>query len=693
MSGTETLWATPAVQAIAWALVHFLWQGALVGLATAGTLSLLKKSSAAVRYAVTAGALLLMVALPVATAVRLASSPATATAFDGSPFLGLTSLSSPGVGGVEGAGEEGRGDEGQSSALPWIFGLWLAGVALLSIYHLGGFLQTRRLKRSGHRLGGDLESTVRSLARRLGIARAVKLLESAAVPVPVVIGWLRPVILVPASALAGLSPHQLEAVLAHELAHVRRHDYLINLLQAAAETLLFYHPAVWWVSSQMRRERENCCDDLAVAISGDRLGYARALADLERLRTPSPRLAMAADGGSLLDRIRRLVGAPAPRSPRSWLAGVVALSLLPAGLTFNYARGADPEDPVDTASTANSASTASTAAPESSAGKSAGEEKHAAAESRQGTWSAERKGDKVDLEMSMSWGGGHHRWSMGETYDAKDLPGIAAGSDVHFEMRRDAGTFRFEGKFKGDQGTGFFTFAGNPGYVRDMAALGYKVTEDRLLEMATHDVSLSFVREIHDLGYRDAALDKLVEFRIHGVSPQFIRELKALGYGNLAADKLVEFRIHGVSPEFVRGMAADGYKNVPADQLVEFRIHGVSPEFVHGLAADGYRDLAADKLVEFRIHGVSPEFIHGLAADGYRGLAADELVQFRIHGVSPGFVKELSDAGYPSVPADQLVQFRIHGVNGEFIKQAVGRYGKLSADELVQLKIRGRLDR
>src|SRR6478736_6154846 len=111
MSGTETLLAAPAVQAIAWALVHFLWQGALVGLATAGTLSLLKKSSAAVRYAVAAGALLLMVALPVATATRLAGAPATA--FAGSP-LGQTSPSSPGVGGVEGAGEEGRGDEGLS---------------------------------------------------------------------------------------------------------------------------------------------------------------------------------------------------------------------------------------------------------------------------------------------------------------------------------------------------------------------------------------------------------------------------------------------------------------------------------------------------------------------------------------------------------------------------------------------------
>ena len=186
----------------------------------------------------------------------------------------------------------------------------------------------------------ELQALARDLGRRLGIGRAVALLESSAISVPMVVGWLRPVVLVPASALAGLPPRQLAAILAHELAHVRRHDYLVNLLQAAVETLLFYHPAVWWVSAQVRRERENCCDDLAVAVCGDRLGYARALADLEGLRAPASPLVLAASGGSLVERIRRLVGAPVHRPRRSWMAGVLALSLLPlAGLGISHASG------------------------------------------------------------------------------------------------------------------------------------------------------------------------------------------------------------------------------------------------------------------------------------------------------------------------------------------------------------------
>jgi TonB family protein len=148
-----------------------------------------------------------------------------------------------------------------------------------------------------------------------------------------VIGWLRPIILLPASALAGLSPVDLDAILAHELAHVRRGDYLVNLIQCVVEVLLFYHPAVWWVSGQIRREREHCCDDLAASLSPDRVTYARALASLEELRGEAPRLAMAAGGADLLQRIRRLVepgSASGPRWSGGFMMSVVLTVLLVA---------------------------------------------------------------------------------------------------------------------------------------------------------------------------------------------------------------------------------------------------------------------------------------------------------------------------------------------------------------------------
>jgi hypothetical protein len=121
------------------------------------------------------------------------------------------------------------------------------------------------------------------------------------------------VILIPAGALINLSAQELEAVLAHELAHIRRFDYVANLLQSAIEALLFYHPAMWWVAKRIRAERENCCDDLAITACGDRVMYARALTALEELRSGYPQFAMAATGGPLLDRVRRLLGKDDPR--------------------------------------------------------------------------------------------------------------------------------------------------------------------------------------------------------------------------------------------------------------------------------------------------------------------------------------------------------------------------------------------
>ena len=166
-----------------------------------------------------------------------------------------------------------------------LVGVWLAGVSLLTVRLLGGWMWVQRMKR--HASTGasrELQGMVVRLSKRLHISRTVRLLQSSAVVVPTVIGCLRPVILFPVSALAGMSPTQIESILAHELAHIRRHDYLVNLLQTLLETLLFYHPAVWWLSRRIRDERENCCDDLAVSLCGDPVAYARALADLEEHR-------------------------------------------------------------------------------------------------------------------------------------------------------------------------------------------------------------------------------------------------------------------------------------------------------------------------------------------------------------------------------------------------------------------------
>src|SRR5215510_4456608 len=333
------------IEVLGWTLIHFTWQGTLVALSLAGVLRMLRGSSTNTRYAATCVALLLMSSLPLFTITIISLSTPGKTASGPPPQFVAQPASEPRPVEIGPTIVPTPTDIASASPrpwlsirpapitplLPWMLLIWLSGVVFFSLRLVGGWLYTQRLKSYGTRpLEEGWEQTLLRLCDQLRAPRPARLLESTLVKVPMVIGWLRPVILLPASALTGLTPQQLEAIIAHELAHIRRHDYLINLLQAVVETLLFYHPAVWWVSRRIRQEREHCCDDLAVAVCGDALTYARALLEMEQLRAAGPQLAMAANGGLLMNRIQRLVGAQPKYANRfsGLFAAVVALTTL-----------------------------------------------------------------------------------------------------------------------------------------------------------------------------------------------------------------------------------------------------------------------------------------------------------------------------------------------------------------------------
>jgi beta-lactamase regulating signal transducer with metallopeptidase domain len=354
MNAIEPLLHQPAAQAVGWALLHFIWQGAVVGVFTSIALLALRRSAADVRYVVATIGMALMLTLPVVTGfqkwqVSRVSSHRDATAVGSSSLDVRTGQSSPNASAQASANPAPAGHDMFAAApavfaqlpriatvsrvepvLPMLFFAWLVGVSALSVRLFTGWWWIQRLRTHGVTpAGNSWQHMAARLARRLHISRTIALLESTLVEVPTVVGWIKPAVLLPASALAGLSPQQLEAILAHELAHVRRHDYVVNLLQTLVETLLFYHPAVWWLSRRIRAERENCCDDLAVSLCGDPVTYASALADLETLRGGTS-LALAASGGSLLYRVRRLLGGPPSHAGRgpAWLAGSAAVMLI-----------------------------------------------------------------------------------------------------------------------------------------------------------------------------------------------------------------------------------------------------------------------------------------------------------------------------------------------------------------------------
>ena len=685
MNAIETLLAKPIFQALGWALVHFIWQGAVVAALYAMTSLFLRRRAANVRYGVACAALALMVMLPPATMFVMsgasirpsydkAESNAVTRATEKKSRRGLelTAQTEPSeqiTARSSGAFEpllsaapvslRQWASERFASFLPWFVAAWFAGVLLLSARFLGGLIVAERLKhREANPLLEQWQGKLSTLARQLRVSRPVRLCESVLVEVPTVIGWMRPVILVPASALTGLSHEQLEALLAHELAHIRRYDYLINLLQTAVETLLFYHPAVWWVSGQIRQEREHCCDDLAVATCGSVLVYARALAGLEQLRSVAPQLAVAANGGSLLHRIQRLIGSPARRSHRfeSGLAGVIALATafcMLAGAETTILSRSIPVDDAQDARARSIEAGASSTRDELTRGQVPNQKP------------PRKPQDNQVQDVS------------DQSRDAQ----VAA----HPIQNGDGETPVDDGEQEQEQESN-----GSQDFIAAIKDLGYAdVSADDLRALRAQAVTPDFIREMNGLMNQRLSFNQLTAFRIHGVTPGFVDELRSLGFTNLSADQLTAFRIHGVTPQFISGWKGAGYTDLSADSLTAFRIHGVTVALVQQMKDLGYDRLSSDQLTALRIHGVTPNFIQAIRTFIRSGISVDDLMSLRIHGVTPEFIKEMEILGYTNLSADQLMSMRIHGVTPGFVQgvQALGY--RPSADELTSMRIHG----
>jgi len=312
------------VMRFGWTLVHFLWQGALIAAVYAALRRFVGGANG--RYLLACAALVAMMAAPVVTWFALGQSdvPPAVVAADRTARVPSTAtpLSFAAVSSVPA--------ERELPWLEWAVTIWLVGASAFSVRLLGGWAMAARLRWTSTRPAPiEWLWAMDGLRARLGLARAVGLRVSAMVELPVTIGAWRPLILVPVGMLTGLPAAQVEVLLVHELAHIRRHDYLVNLLQSLAEALLFYHPAVWWVSGHIRVEREHCCDDAAVA-HGDVLAYVKVLAELAGSR-PIRLPAVAANGGSLADRIARLLG---ERRPATRKRGTVLAAVLLAAATY-----------------------------------------------------------------------------------------------------------------------------------------------------------------------------------------------------------------------------------------------------------------------------------------------------------------------------------------------------------------------
>jgi uncharacterized protein (TIGR03435 family) len=335
---------TTWIELAGWTLLHFLWQGAIVWAIAAAALR--AAAAAQTRHAIACTALAALLAAPLMTAWTLSDRGRAISAIDGLRLSPAPSAMTAGVSSTaavtpalpwnEAAADHSGSPAARRSALSLVVAIWLCGVAVLLARLAVGCWRIRRLRNAAFDDSPSRwQAAADTIARRLHLRRPVFVVDSNRVDTPTVIGWLRPVIVLPLAAMANLAPAQVEAILAHELAHIRRHDFLVNVLQTFAETLLFYHPAVWSISNRIRAEREHCCDDVAVDVCGDPVTYAAALTELAAWSVARRPLALAATSGPLIGRIRRLLASSSDDAPRTssrlLTIGVVLALLLIAG--------------------------------------------------------------------------------------------------------------------------------------------------------------------------------------------------------------------------------------------------------------------------------------------------------------------------------------------------------------------------
>ena len=448
---------------------------------------------------------------------------------------------------------------------------WLVGVCLLALRIAFGLLFLERLRRRNlTALPAAFVERCRTLQQRLGISRVVRYCECRLVSVPAVIGFFRPVVLLPMRALTGLSPMQLEAVIAHELGHIKRFDVAVNFFQVMAETLFFFHPAVWWLNKRIRADREDCCDDLAIAACGERAGLRARAGHHGRL----------ARGAGFCDgRDRRLRG---------------------------RARGA-------------------------AARRQRAECRHASRRSAHGNAGAHRRAvSRSDFPGSLVEPAEARDYFGAEPVLLAQADAKPAPAPKSQPARREAGAASKPSPAAKPRTRSSHQLreSASPrnSYIAQMKAAGYDDLDvDDLIAMRVHEVTPEYIEAIRDMGF-SVDPDEVVAMKVHDITPEYVRDIRALGF-KPDADEIIAMKVHDITPDYVQKMRALGFE-ADADELIALKVHDVTAEYRDALAAAGYK-LDAEEIIHAKVMDITPEFIAQVRAHGFKDLSMEQLIQLK----------------------------------------------------------------
>ena len=674
-------WLAPDVlRNLGLALSHFVWQGAAIAALAAAAIALARKASA--RYAIGVAALALMLAAPVITFFALDGSTATprtssdvSLAVVGNTAAKLTTHHTGLVPPAEPTVPV------NVTAMNWLVTLWFAGVLLFSLRTAGGFFVVARLRRrDSHPVTAELLALCRDLRQRLGITRAVRFCESLHLDAPAVLGWFRPIVFLPVSTLTGLTETQLRAVIAHELAHIRRFDAFVNVFQVAVETLLFYHPAVWWLNKRIRAERENCCDDVALSVCGNPADYARALALMEEWRV-APSLVMAANRGPLASRVARLLGLDEKESGLR-NAGVafgilcVATAMMAANALFGIVRPVSARSLFSLQKPAVEVSSGepviTITAPRATA-QAKPAQKAAPAQTAQPEQPA-AKPSYIDSLKAEGF----------ENLSADDLIAMKVQGITSQYIHE----IRAEGlKPSADELVAMKVQGITPDYIRQIRAMKLNSDIDSLISMKVQGITPEYVDQIHKLGF-NSDTDQLVAMKVQGITPEYVDQMRKLGF-QPDGDQIIAMKVQGITPEYVDQMRKLGFQ-ADADQIVAMKVQGIGPEYVKALSDLGIKP-DGDDLIGMKVQGINADYVRSIRSTGINP-DKDEWIALKVQGVTADYIKGLQAAGFkPDV--DEIVGAKVQGITPQFIELAKSHgFKNLDLDKLIQLKHAGVLE-
>ncbi len=734
------------IVALGWTLLHFCWQGTAVAVAFAVLDRVTSHTTSKVRYFVALAAFMLMPVIVMATfteELRVANkastttqtglaTPMTAQAIETTAqllsSLHLGSKPKPTLHPLPLASSLEESTDWLTMRadriLPWVDAVWLVGVLFLTLRSIGGWWHLGLVRRRAQRMvPHEVERAFLRLCQQIQVGRQVVLRASDEVISPLAMGVWRATVILPISAVLSMPREELEAVIAHELGHIRRWDYLWNLVQTAVESVLFFHPAVWWLGRTVRDRREVCCDEIAVRNCPDAAVYARALLRLEEQRTVKLRMAVALNGcgGSLLGRVRKILGedmalessmtsgtsvaavgaliitlllgpkiseaVAAPVATRMQPVVAHVMKAIPAAVVSQLDAagtkliGPAAKPPQAPVSPKPGAPVATPAAP--------APQVHTRILISPNIAVNTVRAFIGEIELQESTGTGEGQGAGSGSSQATGT-GTSKGT-AYLDGMRDAG-YPLDLNNDLNSLVGLKSVGVTPEYAKAMGTTGLgKPTVHDLIALKSMGVTPEYVASLKQSGVAPKDFHEVVAEKSLGLTPQYSAEMKK-AFGDLSLHDLIAMKSMNITPEYAAEMKQKGFGNLSAHELISMKSMNITPEYAAEMKQKGFGDLSVHELITMKSMNVTPEYAAEMKQKGFGDLNVHELISLKAQGMTPEYAGWLKQK-FPQATTDELRRAAVFHLDDKFVADAKSHgFDTNNLDKLLKLKMSGLLD-